>query len=266
MKNKKEFRENCAAYVLGALDEKELKEFERFLQQADEEYLEIYREYRDTAMQLPLAVSQNPPEHIRKQILDTVQKRSEPKPTVENWLSRLHRDLGLHKPATALSALAALFLLSFGLLMYSLLLHYNSGEPQHVMELQDELTVTEEYLSILGSRQIEYVQLDGAEHVSAAFGRLICDLDQKQALLQISNLPPLPEDKVYQLWLIKNDMVVNKGIVAPRENRVHNFFKINDFTVDDSEENDYFAITMEPRSGVSEPSGEIMMQGSPMML
>ncbi|MEX0680487.1 MAG: anti-sigma factor [Balneolales bacterium] len=272
MRNHKEFRETCVAYVLGTLEDKEREDFELFLhRQADQNHLEIYRELRDTAMLLPLAVRQNPPEHLRKQLLDAIQAQHQhtQQSTSKPRVLRLYRSLGLHKPAVALLTLAALLLLGFGLMIYSFMLHQHLDDRQKpVVELHDELTIMQAYLGILESQQLEYVYLDGADHVSAAFGRLICDLDQKRALLQISNLPPLPHDKAYQLWAIKNGQVINKGVVAPREDRVHNFFLFREFEIEDPSEAEsvYFAITLEPATGENEPSGEMLMRGSPVML
>lgn len=273
MKNEKEFRDNCAAYVLGALEKKEQEEFEHFLQQADKEHLAILREYQDTVMQLPLAVLQQPSDHIRQQILDTVHKRNlynkQKKSHSEIQLIKLHRSLGLQKPATALATLAAMLLLGLGLLMYSFLLHQHIGEQQEtVVELQDELTVKEEYMSILESRQLEFVRLDGAGHTPAAFGKLICDLGRKRALLQLSNLPPLPEDKSYQLWVIKNGHAVNKGRVETRGDRIHSYFLFEEFeVVNESDTEDVlYTITLESEAGKTEPLGVTLMSGSPVLL
>ncbi len=273
MKDEKKFREICVAYVLGALEEKEQEEFELFLQQTDHEHLEILREYRDTVMQLSLAVRQRPPDHLRHQILDTIQKRSQynkqKKPSVASRLGKLHRGLGFHKPATALATLAALLLLGFGLVIYSYMLHQHLDEHHEtVEELRDELNATYEYLSILESRQLEYVRLEGADHVNAAFGKLICDLGRKRALLLMSNLPPLPENKSYHLWVIKNGHAVNKGRVDVGANSIHNYFLFEEFEIDDVSETDevLFTITLETETGRTEPSGETLMSGSPLML
>lgn len=273
MKNEKEFRESCAAYVLGALEKEEQEKFERFLQQTDEEHLEILREYRDTAIQLPLAVRQQPPNYLRRQTLDAVHRRSksgkQKRDPDQSRLERIHRGLGLHKPAAALATLAALLLLAFGLLIYSFLLHEQHGAQQNtVAELQDELGVMEDYLSILESRQLEYVRLEGNEQVTGAFGKLICNPEQKQALLQMSNFPAPADDKTYELWLIKNGQAVNKGKVESGVNRLRNFFLFEEFEMDDNSgtEDILFTITLESEPGKAEPSGETIMSGSPVIL
>ena len=104
--------------------------------------------------------------------------------------------------------------------------------------------------------------------VSTAFGKLICDLSRKRALLQLSNLPPLPEDKMVQLWVIKNGHVINKGRVDIGENRIHYFFLFEEFEVEDVSETDdiLFTVTVEPEAGRTEPAGETLMSGSPVIL
>lgn len=280
--NKERFQELCTAYVLGALEEDERRELEHFLEQADQEYLDMYQELKNAALHLPLAAEQlTPPDRVRQRIMSEVRHRQSAFEAEtgddtadadgQERLVRLYRKLGLHKPQTALSAVAAMLLITVGLTLYSFVLNQEVNQHQVVLEdMRAELQDRQDMMNILEARRIEYIRLDGSSEIAPdASGKLICDLEEKRALFQTSNLPDIPEDQVFQLWLItEDDQAISKGVFDPREAIAENFFKIDDFIAieDIDPEEVRFGLTIEPRSGSEQPTGEPIMSGQPALL
>lgn len=63
----------------------------------------------------------------------------------------------------------------------------------------------------------------GMEDMSpSGYGKVVWDKEGGQALLQIANLPSVPSDKDYQLWIIVN----GQPISAVDDPKKDNFFKI----------------------------------------
>ena len=73
-------------------------------------------------------------------------------------------------------------------------------------------------------------------------------------------LPTLPSDKDYQLWLIKNNTPVNAGIfsVSSQDDK---FFKIEQMADISEQSANAFAVTMEPKGGMPQPTGDMYLMG-----
>jgi anti-sigma-K factor RskA len=131
-----------------------------------------------------------------------------------------------------------------------------------LVELRDELTRKEELLKVLASRQIEVTAMNGLQVNPVGYGKIIWDPEKGTAILQVSNLPAVPSNKDYQLWVIKGKQPISAGVFAVH-NKDLNFFKIENLAVTNPKEIAAFAITLEPKGGVPSPTGQMFMAGSP---
>ncbi|MDX1585868.1 MAG: anti-sigma factor, partial [Balneolaceae bacterium] len=93
------------------------------------------------------------------------------------------------------------------------------------------------------------------------YGKVIWDPASNRALLQVSNLPAVPSDKDYQLWIIKNNKPVSAGVFAVNDPARDSFFKIEKMTASERAA-DAFAITMEPKGGMPQPTGDMYLMGN----
>ena len=127
--------------------------------------------------------------------------------------------------------------------------------------LTDELARKEELLKVLASRSIEITLMNGQKPSPVSYGKIIWDPEKQTALLQVSNLPPVPSNKDYQLWVIKDKKPISAGVFAVSDTGA-NYFKIVHLAITNPKEIGAFAVTLEPRGGVPQPTGEIYIAGS----
>lgn len=171
---------------------------------------------------------------------------------------------GYSRKNLAIVASIALLLISLALLVF--VFNQNAtinNQEARITELETELEQKEEMLSILEARTVDLVNLNGLEVNPDGYGKIIWDAENQQALLQISNLPEVPESKAYQLWLIKDNKTVPSVTFS-----IHNtggqgsFFKIEQLAEANQQNTNAFAITLEPEGGSQTPTGDTYLLGN----
>lgn len=136
------------------------------------------------------------------------------------------------------------------------------SQAVEIVGLRDELRRKEELLSILQAPRIEVVTMAGVQQ-SSAYGKIIWDPAKKVAIFQVSNLPSIPEDKDYQLWIIRKKKPEPAGVFAVRDEKEReNVFKVIGWNVPDRKDVDAFAVTLEPKGGLASPSGQMYLLGN----
>ncbi|MCH8127687.1 anti-sigma factor [candidate division KSB1 bacterium] len=80
-----------------------------------------------------------------------------------------------------------------------------------------------------------------------------------QAVFYGFNLAAIPSDKDYQLWMLKGNQPISAGVFTPDAdgNAISEFT-----TIPDDENISAFAVTLEPKGGVSQPTGEMYLIGA----
>ena len=266
------FEELCAGYVLHALEPDERKEFETLLENASDEEREIYQEMQSAANQIAFSVEgSQAPSAVRERILNQVQaEEDEDKEQSLNGISSANEDSNNFDRTTfAIAASFALLLVTLSLVFYSFNLSSEISSQEDVIqeqqarisELQNEVQQKEELLSILESREVDLVIMSGMEVNPNGYGKVIWDSESNRALLQVSNLPAVPSDKDYQLWIIKNNKPVSAGVFAVNNPEKDSFFKIEEMAAGEQAA-DAFAITMEPKGGMPQPTGDMYLMGN----
>ncbi len=139
---------------------------------------------------------------------------------------------------------------------------YITTQQAQITRLLSEVDRRDAILKVLGSRRIEIVTMDGLGVNPVGYGKILWDPEKKVAVLQVSNLPPVPSGKDYQLWIIRNQKPVSAGIFAvTNERERESFFQVQPIEVTDRSEVDAFAVTLEPKGGVPQPTGEMYLLG-----
>jgi hypothetical protein len=103
------------------------------------------------------------------------------------------------------------------------------------------------------------VQLNGTDPSLKISGKLFIALNEKEALLQLSNMPnPTPEE-TYQLWMMSKNQTFSMGVffVEPGSR----FVKLSNIPVMPKDQITQFRITIEPRGGSAMPTGKIYVVG-----
>jgi hypothetical protein len=147
-------------------------------------------------------------------------------------------------------------------------------ETRHALELADarveqRLGAEEQQRAALAQRvgafeqQIETrvassvsLALAGEATFGAAHARVVMDAAGQQVLLLASRIPPLPEGRTYQLWVIVGGSPKSLGIFAPdREGRVI-YVQSEPLDLPTGVQ---AAVSIEPSGGVPQPTGPIVL-------
>lgn len=267
-----QFEELCAGYVLHALEPEEREQFEEMLHNASDEQMELFHSMYSAANQLVFTVEQTEaPAVVKQRLMDQVRSELD-EDSVSNVtdISSEAEDGGSFNRGTlAIAASFALLLVTLSLVFYSFNLSSELNNKETIIEqqqaqiteLQNDVQRKEELLSILESREVDLVMMAGLDVNPNGYGKVIWDSESNRALLQVSNLPAVPSDKDYQLWIIKNNKPVSAGVFAVNDPEKDSFFKIEQITADEQSA-DAFAITMEPKGGVPQPTGDMYLLGN----
>lgn len=236
------------AYVLGALPEDERSEFERYLAAHPERQAEV--EALSTVAGL-LAYSpreQEPPPELRRRIMDTVEaeaaqiQEEQPGDSRRSWLAGLWEGVGVRD--LALAGAAALVV---GLFSWSMLLQ---GEVQ---DLQGRVQGLQAQVQDQ-SQGPQMIALGGAGTEQGARAQLVT-LEGDRAVLVAEDMPPVPEGKTYQIWVIKGDTPRPSGLFDPEGGSIAAVVE------KPVEAADAVAVTVEPEGGSEKPTTDPMLVG-----
>lgn len=266
------FEELCAGYVLNALDPKETTEFEELLENASEEQLDLFRNLQSAANQIAFTVEEHQaPDIVKERILEQIKadRQKDSSEEITDSVSKKKTSNGFDRGSLAIAASFALLLVTLSLIFYSFNLSSEISDKEEIIveqqnqitELQSEVQQKEELLSILESREVDLVMMSGMEVNPEGYGKIIWDSESKRALLQVSNLPAVPADREYQLWIIKNNKPVSAGLFSVDDPRKDSFFKLEEISADEQKA-DAFAVTMEPKGGMPQPTGDMYLMGN----
>ncbi|HWP83316.1 MAG TPA: anti-sigma factor [Bacteroidota bacterium] len=251
------FLDLCLPYALGRLNEGQRRQFEAHLRTGCNECNRELAEIQESLSILPLLHrQQSAPRSLKESIIRQI--RQEEKPAAGQPALP-----GVGRPWFGYGIAAVIALILVGLMFYVASLHDTiTQQDRQLVELRDELERKEEILQVLQAPRINVVILKGAEVHPAGYGKIIWDPEKRVAVFQVANLPPIPEDKDYQLWVIKDKTPISTGVFSIQHEK-ESYFKVLGLTVADRNEIEAFAVTLEPKGGLPKPSGAVYMIGSP---
>jgi len=113
---------------------------------------------------------------------------------------------------------------------------------------------------VLESDDVRMLFLGGHGPQPDARAKVFWSQAAKRGILIAGHLEPLPPDRQYQLWVFVDGKPVDAGVfdVDPSGKTL---FESKDLAAVATAEN--FAVTVEPRGGLPQPSGPIVLIGSP---
>ena len=232
------FEELAAVYALGALTGEERLWFETYLAEHPELNAEV-EELSSVADLLALAPpEQEPPPGLRRSVLERV---GAPREVVSGMAARRTRRAEatrrLLRPG-ALAAAAAAFVAVVGLLVWNLTLQdQNEDLRARNGNLQEEVA------------ERRTLEMEGSGLASSAGGEVLLR-GEDSAVLVASGLPPAPDGKVYETWIIRDGVPEPAGLFEPRNGEAAS-------PVEGSVEGaQAIAVTLEPEGGSSMPTTE----------
>ena len=235
-------QDDLPAYALGTLEPPATARLERHIGECAE-CRELLREYEEVMRLLPLGLPQTRPSpSARRELFNRVrtdETASRRRSVHDRWPGmRLH----------ALAAVAIVAIVLGGALFWTL-----SGDDNG----EDAAAIVED---LREDEDTQIVPMLGSEAAPQAVAQLLFQPGQTRAGLVVSGLPPLPDDRAYQLWFIRPDKTRYDGGV---------------FNVDSSGQAmvvidapaDYApgwrcGVTEEPAGGSEAPTGRNVMLGA----
>ena len=231
------FEELKEAFVLGALPEEERGEFEEYLASHPERQAEI-DELSTVAGLLALSPEEHePPPELRRRIMGAVEAEAvrphESRRSIFAWIGEFLSVRNL--------ALGAAAMLVLGLFSWSMLLRGEVQDLQgRVQSLQNQ------------PQGPQVVKLGGAGTEQGAQAKVVT-LEGDRAVLVVEDMPPVPEGKTYQIWVIEKDVPKPSGLFEPGEGSVA---AVVEHPVGGG---DVIAVTVEPEGGSPQPTSEPML-------
>jgi len=268
-----EFKENAAAYALGALTPEERAAFEAHLAEpiAHEGCAEALAEANDTtallaAAQPPLRPGEHVWQAIEREIGATAPARGAARPATRR---SNRREIVAWSLAAAASVLA--FVLGREYAVSERRVASKDRELQGLASAEtdrqiclNELTNArvslrekEAALALMGEPGTQLVKLapQGAEPWYAS---ALLNPDQRSAMVLTRELKP-QQGKDYQLWLIRGDEKISAGILRT-DAAGTTLARISDQALSGGRP-DAFAVTIEPEGGMPQPTGPIILLG-----
>ena len=109
------------------------------------------------------------------------------------------------------------------------------------------------------SGPLKIFKMKGTQLAPHADGTFVIGKDNRHGVLVASDLPKIPENKQFQLWLVKNGKTFNGGVFSTTP-LGYAVMKVT--STEALPEHQNFIVTTEPAGGSSLPSGPEMMVGS----
>jgi hypothetical protein len=133
-----------------------------------------------------------------------------------------------------------------------------AGTNQRLVEVMNERQRTEMLLDVLAEQDTVSVKMAGTADAEKATGMVRYNA-RKGVVMYTVVLPPLPADKIYQMWLVPaTGAPMSAGIFAPGAHGARQMWTAE---VPMNTEAKVFAVTVEPAGGVAQPTGPKVLVG-----
>ena len=216
-----EFRDDLAAYALGALEEPEAARLEAHLEGCDE--CRRHLRWLEPAVDvLPRTVEQvEPPAQLRAALMDAVRAEApdtgRARPHAAGWWRRL--GTSMWRPATAVAATA--------MLIVGVVAGYLVAEPGGG-----------------GTTTFEAQAMPNAPDASGTLAR-----DGSSGILRVEHMPTLAASQVYEVWIQRDGELEPSSLFVPRSDRSA------DAAIPERLDGaDAVLVTKEPRGGSKQPT------------
>jgi anti-sigma-K factor RskA len=236
-----ELQANAAGYVLGSLDPEERRAFASHLAGCAECSAEV-ASLQPVVGALATVVPQvTPRAELRDRILSGAggaakSRRSASETRVGGWLP-----------------LAAAIVIAVGAGVYVVRLQRQIGELQARFDQAQATT------AVLAAPDLARIDLQGQPVAPDARARALWSRS-RGLVFTAANLPPAPEGKSYQVWVVTAQAPISAGLLTPDSSGVGTQYYM---TPSDIAPPVAVAVTLEPAGGVPAPTGERYLVGMP---
>jgi anti-sigma-K factor RskA len=245
-------------YAVGALDGRELADFEAHLATDCAVCAARIRETREALTLVPRSLPEvPPPPALRARVLAAVAR--EPAPAARPVAAPVPR-----RPSRALwwTGWAGLAAAAALLLFVNAELRTTRQELRALQDrlatLQTELSDRESALRFLSDPNVRYVSLGGLKPTPDASAWLLWNPGTRQGLLLARGLPAPPAGHAYELWALAGSQPVPAGVFSV-DAAGRGLLRLP--PLPEGHAYDAFAVTLEPAPGVPKPTGPMHLHG-----
>lgn len=233
--NRERFEDLKGPYVLNVLPENEKREMEEHLIAHPELQSEIDKLGAVASLLALSPPEQEPSPRLRKNLMNSVRAESSPSgETSIPFFTRLRELFGFQRLALGAAALVVLV----GLISWNVSLQNQNGDLQgRVQNLKGQAQ----------QKEAKTYALEGSGTAQNVSGEVV-KLNSKHTILAAENLPSIPKNKTYQIWVIKNGVPKSAGIFNPHNGKATAMVTIS------LENADTVAVTVEPSGGSPKPT------------
>jgi anti-sigma-K factor RskA len=250
-----QFTDDLSLYALGALDGEERLALEKHLEECPDCRREVEQLRGDLAL-LAFSVSgPQPPPRSRERLMEAISREPRRAAVLPG-----RRKIRLHIFEWAAAAAAVLIIV--------LLLHENSHLRHRLDSLAADLTGQQQQLH-QARALIASISSDEAAHFTLVEGKTMSQPEAKAIysrrsgtlLFMASDMPQLPAQKTYELWLIPTTgAAIPAGLFTADQ---HGSATVINPPLPPGVVAKTFAITIEPKSGSPAPTSTPIMVGTP---
>ncbi len=258
MKAHEQFADNLALYAMNALDDpREMAELQSHLGTCGECRRELEALRADTALLALSATGPQPPQRARQRLMQAI--AAEPH---HEKHGKPHFVVGRLRPRwmtwTPVFVAILLAVISIGLMTdNSQLRRKNDNLAAQLVQEQRNSALAHEVMGMLNDPAAVRMTLVAAKKPPQPQVKTIYEPQKGHVLLLANNLSPLPQNKVYELWLIPMSgapMPAGTFEPDPKGNTLMMHAMDNPGTQAQA-----FAVTIEPRGGSTSPTMPIVM-------
>ncbi len=121
---------------------------------------------------------------------------------------------------------------------------------EKIQNLSSRINENRDLQKVLQTKDIEIINLKGTENSPESFGKLIIGTLNRNSILQLSNLPVLSGNEVYQLWMKNNNQYTPVGVFNPKKDIDYFHFTLPQLPVSNQA---VFILTEESSEGAVKP-------------
>jgi anti-sigma-K factor RskA len=274
--DREKLQELAALYALGALEGEERKTFEALLKAKDPDALAELAVMQQALDLLPYSVEPvTPPEDLKADLMRKITDTSADAATAKSETTT-SQPINAHRESAVTTTLfwkkmtwglalagAAAFLVGFIYVkdLQSQLQQLRKQveiSQQVIQTLQSEVQQKNEYLAVIQDAHLRVIDVKGLAALPQGTGKVLLSPKHKEGVFIAENLQQPAADKDYQLWMLKGNQPVDAGILKNENGQYVAHFKV-DFPL---ESLSAFAVTIEPKGGVPQPTGTMILLGT----
>ena len=255
MSEHEQYAEDLALYALDALPEDERAKLEQHLATCAACRLELEQLRADTALLAMSAAGPRPPQRARQRLLDAVAR--EPRSSKAAQSSGQHSWWGwLGWAATAAVIVFAFSLWRENTTLSAMLASARSGAAESARQLDELRKIAEPIIEPEAQR----VTLVAVKTSPQPQGKAFYLRSRNSLVFLASNMPALPPQKAYELWLIPTSgNPIPAGVFKPD---AHGSASVVNPPLPPGTEAKAFAVTVENQAGSEKPTTPILMMGA----